>query len=203
SRSDVLGERPNSEPSAADDKLAIDVIVNEPISVAAELPLVDAAKLMVHYSIHRVFVTDREQLQGVLSTRDLMVAVRDSRLRRPISDFVTSPVFTVGAYEPLSAANDMLSRARISGLVVTDLGMPVGIYTQREALAALSQPDSAAVEGAMNAAIACTSPALPVFRAASQAVAMKVHRVIAIDSGELIGMMSGLDFARAYADPQT
>jgi CBS domain-containing protein len=175
-----------------------DVMATAPVAVESNISLDAAARTMLEHMVHRVFVLEDGRLQGVLSTRDVMMATRDSRLRQPIADYMSSPVFTIGAYEPISAANELLGRARISGLVVTDLGMPIGIYTQREALGASSKPQSAAVESAMNAAIACTPPALPVFRAASQAVAMKVRRVVAVSDGELVGVMSGLDFVRAH-----
>lgn len=168
----------------------------EVVTVTLDTALDQAAKLMIERRIHRVFVEKDGQPVGVLSTQDLMRAVFEKRVNNPLSEFMASPVFTVRAAEPISLATERLERARVSGLVVVDETWPVGVFAQREALLGQGLARDTAVEEAMNPAILCLSGETRVFRAAQQALAMSVRRVIAVKNERAVGIVSGLDFAR-------
>lgn len=203
SRTDVLAlARPHQDDVApavdlpADIRVA-DAMTAEPITVTRDDSIAFAARCMVHGPYHRVFVTDGARLQGVLSTRDIMLALRERRVSAKVGDFLTSPVFTVGTDEPMSEGLSLLRRARVSGLVVTEGGWPVGIFTQMEALAAGTMPRSTPLERVMNPAVACVPASLSLFRAAEKATVMEVRRVVVVADGEIEGVVTGLDFARA------
>lgn len=49
-----------------------------------------------------------------------MRAVLKKRVSNPLSEYMSSPAFTVRASEPISLATERLKRARVSGLVVVD-----------------------------------------------------------------------------------
>ena len=63
-----------------------------------------AADRMIRNRIHRVFVTARGKVVGVLSTRDVMRAVLAARLTTPLSTVMTTPVETVDLGESIEAA---------------------------------------------------------------------------------------------------
>lgn len=171
------------------------------LTVGPEDSLKVAARLMVERRIHRVYLIDSVgRPSGVLSTRDLMVAVRDQRLNRPIEDYMSSPVMTIRAEEPISEAVQCLSKAQVSGLVVLDQDWPVGIFTQRDALLFQDLARSTPVEQAMDPAVLILPASCSMYRAAAQAVAMKVRRILVSEKTHPVGILSGLDFARAAAD---
>ena len=87
----------------------------------------------------------------------------------------------------------------MSGLVVVDDGLPVGVFTQGVALEARHLARETPVEQAMNSAILLLSPNTPIFRAAAQAAAMEVRRVVAWDGNKACGILTGLDFTKAAA----
>lgn len=165
-------------------------------SVSPEQTLIDAAREMVDRRIHRVFVLDGGKLVGVVSTKDLMRAVMDAKVATPISELMTVPVVTVEASSPLSEAVTTLSRARISGVAVIENGVPVGIFTQEEALAARDRPGTSSVDDSMSQAMLCLPISTPVFRAAGFTISTRARRVLAIDHHHLKGVLTGLDFAR-------
>jgi len=109
------------------------------VSVPPNESIESAACKMAKGHIHRVYVESDGRLVGVLSTRDIMLAIRDKRVSAPIGDWMSSPAFTVRAEEPVSLATERLERAGISGLVVVDQDCPVGLFTQREALQSRDQ----------------------------------------------------------------
>jgi CBS domain-containing protein len=152
---------------------------------------------MVREKIHRVFVVDGGELVGVLSSRDLLMSIRDSKLAAPLSRYLTVPLFTIGVGESTGQATRLLEKAHISGLLVTDFGWPVGVFTQREALLASEFGNETSIDVVMTPRLLCLPGSIPVYRAAAHAVAMKVRRIVAMDEQTPHGIATGLDFARA------
>jgi predicted transcriptional regulator len=152
---------------------------------------------MVESRFHRIFVVDSGELVGVLSTKDVMLAIRDKRVNYPISQWMSSPVFTVRHSEPISLATERLAKARVTGLVVVEGDLPVGLFTNREALEARDEPRDLPVEEAMSAAMLALPVDTPLHRAAAQAAELNVRRIVAMSGGKMEGILSGIDFARA------
>lgn len=176
------------------------VMRRAPIVVAPQTPLATAARSMQRARIHRVFVVDNGVgLVGVLSTLDLAAAVRDARIETPLSVVMSSPILTVKTTDPLSLADAMLERAHVTGLVVVEDDWPVGLFTQVEALAARSLPRDTRVEDVFDQALICLPDSTRLHRAAGYASRLSVRRVVACRDREAVGVVSGLDFARAVA----
>ena len=167
--------------------------------VAPDVPVREAAALMVKHQIHRLFVLENDKPVGVLSARDLMLAIMRERVTTPIAERMTTPVLVVEVGDPLGGVVDQLARARVTGLVVVEGEVPVGVLTQPEALAARHLPATAPVEQAMSHSILCLHPSTPMFRAAAIANATRARRVLAIDGRLVSGILTTLDFARTAA----
>ncbi len=156
-----------------------------------------AASKMVEGHFHRVFVVHDGRPIGVLSTLDVMLAIRDKRTRTPISRWMSSPTFTIRASEPISLATDRLERAHISGLVVVEAGWPVGLFSQREALEACNLPRTTRVDEAMSSSMLVLDVDTPLYRAAAQAAELRVRRIIAVKHRSIEGILTGIDLARS------
>jgi predicted transcriptional regulator len=172
-------------------------MTQEVVKVAPRDPVAVAAKQMVRERLHRVFVEEAGRLVGVLSTNDVMRAIRDKRVKSPISEWMSSPVFTIRSEEPVSLAVERLEKAHVTGLVVVEDEWPIGLFTQREALEARDQPRNTRVEEAMSAALLALDIDTPLHRAAAQAAATRVRRIIAVRGRNMEGILTGIDFARA------
>lgn len=204
SRSDLLrvgrvqsGRRPDAALLTLPERPIAEVMTANPLTVDPAAPLAAAAKLMARRSVHRVFVVEGSRLVGVVSTRDVMQTVADNQMNNPISEFMSKPLFTIRATEPISLAADRLEKARVSGLVVVDDEWPVGVFTQADALLSREMPRTTAVEEVMNPAMICVPEDSKMHRAAAQALAMHARRIIACRNREAVGILSGLDFANA------
>lgn len=168
------------------------------ISVDIGSSMAHAAALMVEAHVHRVFVTARGDIAGVISTWDIMAAVEAVRVAKPASEFMSTPVFTVRASETIALATERLGKAHVTGLLVVDESdWPVGVFSQREALEAGDAPRSASVESAMNPAVLTLPDRTALHNVARQARAMNVRRVAIMNRHELVGIMTGVDFAKA------
>ncbi len=206
-RSDLLragregtGRRPRdanlSLPSASvSDEMSLHVP-----SLPPDAELVEAARLMVRHRTHRVVVVDGAKPVGIVTTRDMMRALEEKRTNHPVETFMSHPVFTIRAEEPVSLAVERLARARVTGLVVVEDGWPVGLFTEVEALESGDLPRHTPVEQVMSPRLLALQPSTRLHRAAAQAAATRVRRVVVHDDGRLAGILTGLDFARAVAD---
>lgn len=206
SRTDILregriqaGARPGAALLTVPEKTASELMTAQTLTVGPEDFLSQAADLMTRERAHRIFVVEGDKPVGVVSTRDLLHAIRDKRVNKPISEFMSTPVFSVRHSEPLSLATDRLAKALVSGLVVVEGDLPVGLFTQIEALASRHMPAETRVEDAMSYAMLCLATDTPLHRAAAQAAALDVRRVVAMSGPRIEGILTGLDLARAAA----
>ena len=191
------GRRPKSALLVLPDKRVEEVMTKTVVTVPSDATVRDAAAKMLKRRYHRTYVVDGERLVGVFSTKEAMLAVAEARVKHPLSEYMSSPVFTVRAEEPIALATERLDKAHVTGLVVVENNWPVGVFTQRESLMSASLPRDTAVEDAMSPAMLCLQSDTAAHRAAAQAAATTVRRVIVTDKRDMVGILTGLDFARA------
>lgn len=85
SRTDVLASEEEAEdPSARDillEKTYVrDLMTPQPLTIAPDAEVKEAAQQMLYADVHRLFVTEGERLIGVISTTDIMRAVATGQL---------------------------------------------------------------------------------------------------------------------------
>ncbi len=188
------------EPAHAANALSVrDVMTEGVIAVSADTPLSEVAATMVSDRIHRVFVVDGDRLAGVITPHELIRAVVDARHPTPISEYVTRPVLAILPDTKLATALEHLSESDVSGLVVVEEEWPIGVFTQREALAYGKLPGDTSLEGIFSPGLVCLANSTSLHRAATQALAAHVKRILAMDGCEVDGIVSGLDIAKAVA----
>ena len=170
------------------------------LSVEPTCSLADASWQMLDKHVHRVFVQSDNKILGILSTTDVMDAVQQCKINKPVSMFMSSPVFTIRANEPISGATSRLERAHVSGLLVVDESQwPVGVYSQTEAVDAAELPRTTKVEEAMDPSVLTIPANLTMHHAAKQALAMGAKRVAVMNKSEIVGVLTTTDFAKATA----
>lgn len=195
------GTQPGAALLTLPDRQASEVMSADVVTVGPDEPISKAARCMLEGHFHRVYVVADENLLGVLTTRDLALAIRDKFVRQPIGDWMSSPVFTVRADEPISVATERLEKAHVTGLVVLEDDWPIGLFTQREALESSDHRRETPVEQVMSSAMLVLNEKTPLHRAAGQVAAMHARRVVAVnDHQRVAGILTGADFARVAAD---
>jgi len=193
------GRRGTSPAMPLPHRRAKDVMKHQPVTIASSATVRDAARAMTEHEIHRVFVLDGEKLVGVISAVDVTRAVRDAGIERELSSIMTAPVVTVEIKSPIGAATEQLERLRVTQLIVTDEGMPVGVFSQADALATRDLPRSTPLETTYDAAVLCLPAATKLARAAAHVAELDVRRVIVSKDREAVGIATALDFVRFVA----
>lgn len=167
------------------------------VTVAPSQPLREAARLMVERGVHRVLVVEEGRLVGILSTNDVGRAVVAAGLAAPASAYMSSPVRTIDALEPLSAALPRLAGDQVTGLVVVEDGRPAGVFGQLEALQAKDRAPDTAVGDVMGHSFLCLPADTPLGRVARSALDTRARRVLLIEDARIVGILTGIDLARA------
>jgi CBS domain-containing protein len=176
-----------------------EAMTRDPLWVAPQSPLKDAAALMVEHAIHRVLVKEHDDVVGVVATRELMRAVEREGIVTPIAAAMSRDVATLPAGAPMRAAVERLGAARKHGLVVVRGEVPIGIVTMEDLLVAQHWPPSAAVDDWMSPRALLLPESMPLHLAATHALAWDVRHVIAMNERGMSGVLTGSDFTRAYA----
>jgi len=126
-----------------------------------------------------------------------MRAVREKRIKTPISEFASGSVVKVKADDPIAMAVDRLELSNKHGLVVVEGKFPVGVFDQASAIESRRLPPNTAVEHAMNVRILILPEGMALGRAAEQALGMNVRRILIENDHGITGIIGGMDFARA------
>lgn len=174
-----------------------DVMTADPGLIDANATLAEAAKMMVDKRYHRIFVTRDGVLSGVISTRDMMLAVCDAEIAVPIAKFASSPVETIEGDMSLFHGIEKLTVANVSGLVVMEDGIPSGLFTQLEAVASRDLPSATKISEVVEYAVICLPWRTPLYRAAGFAANTRARRVLCMDGTEIRGILTALDFVKA------
>ncbi len=198
SRTDLLNAASGEvgETFAVPDVPVSELMTADPERFEASTPLDEVAAAMLKNRIHRVFLDGPDGVVGVVSTRDLMRAVHDKKVRTPANEIATKKVFRVKASDPIALAVDRLDVSHRHGLVVEDEGFPVGTFSQLDALDARAHDPRTPVDEVMNLQLLVLPHDIPLHRAARQALAMGVRRFVLMDEDRMVGVVSSFDFAR-------
>jgi CBS domain-containing protein len=177
-----------------------DIMTQGVVALPAEAALARAAALMLQRRIHRIFVGAPGAIEGVISTHEMLLAIIEARIATPLATVMSTPVLTVGVTDPVWVAADGLGRTGVHGVVVLEDGHPVGLFTQADALAARDAAQDTPVGDVMDHALVALPAELRLHRAAAIAAETRARRVLALRADAIVGILSGLDFARAIAD---
>ncbi len=188
-----------------DGHTARDIMVAPVVAVDDDAPVRYAAALMVGHHIHRVFVRRAGRIDAVISTRDVAQAVVFHHVDTPIERLLNREVASVEIGDSIALALDRLRERDVRGLVVLDGALPVGVFTQTEALKARALPHDlleSPVEQVMSYETICLDVKTPVYRAAGHLLALRVRRILAVEDRHLVGILTGWDVARVATTEQ-
>ena len=130
----------------------------------------------------------------------MLASVRSLRIERAIATVMSHPVITLPVTASLADAASRLDRVGVTGVAILDeFGYPVGAFTQVEALASRDLSPNTRIEEVMSYGLVLQHVNTPLYRAAAYAFEARARRVFAMDNGDLRGVVTGLDFARALA----
>lgn len=130
---DLLQQVP-SPPTAAD-------LMSSPVrTIRPDTTIDQARRILLRYGHSGLsVVNDEDQLEGILSRRDLDIALHHGFGHAPVKGYMTAPVRTIDPDTPLPDIELMMVTYDIGRLPVVDRGQLVGIVTRTDILRQLHQ----------------------------------------------------------------
>jgi CBS domain-containing protein len=125
------------------------LMTHDPLTVAEDSPVIDAAELMDTFDVTGLPVIDNDgALVGVVSQTDLVRAASTRHLWSgwpgfTVRHLMTSPAITVRRETPLDEAAQLMERERIHRLIVVDEDgrTPIGVLSLTDFIRVLVEND--------------------------------------------------------------
>ena len=112
-----------------------DAMTEDPRSIAASEPVVDAARLMREQHVGSLPVTDSEKLVGMITDRDIttrVVAEAADPKETSVEDVYSRDLISVEPDNDLEEALRLMARHQVRRLPVVENGRLVGIVAQAD-----------------------------------------------------------------------
>jgi CBS domain-containing protein len=162
----------------------------------------EAARTMMRQK-GRLVVFDEEKLVGVVTASDLVKSMPwVSETRIMVDQYMTNKVVTAEEKALVAAVAKTMGEKRIGSVVVTRLGKPIGIFTERDLLTtflAEGRPLGVAVGNACSKPLLVIPAQTPINVAAQIMASRHIRRLPIAEGNELIGIITARDLVEAYA----
>jgi CBS domain-containing protein len=191
-------------------KLTAADLMSQPIvTVEADVPLRQAAKLMIEKEIERLMVTEAGKAVGVISASDFVasIATAEKPKRDTVADIMSDAILVCREKTPVtSAARTMTQAGWRSVLVVNALGHPLGVVSKGDLLLLVQNgvKDDLTVSEVMHEPLTIDIHA-SLRQAADLMIQNHHHRVVVIDDQDPgafpLGIVSSFDIVAEMARP--
>jgi CBS domain-containing protein len=191
-------------------KLTAGELMSSPIDhVEADLPLKDAAALLIERDINRLLVMDAGIPIGVISLSDFVacIARKEKPQRETVGDVMSDAILVCRDKTPVvSAARTMTQAGWRSVLVVDSRGKPEGVVSGKDLLPFVEKgvAEKLTVRDVMHPPLTIDINA-PIREAADLMIQKHYHRLVVIDSEDTysfpLGIISSFDIVAEMAKP--
>ncbi len=187
-------------------------LMTSPIdSIEAELPITDAARIMLEKQVHRLMVTEHGKAIGVISISDIVatVAKQIEAKRETVRDVMSDAFLVCRNNTPVILAARTLTQTHWRSLIVVDAtGKPQGVLTGKDFLWHVDEDgvyDRLTVNDVMNHALTTIDVNASLHEAANLMIEKHQHRLIVIDKNETdgfpLGIIASTDIVAEMARP--
>jgi CBS domain-containing protein len=123
----------------------------DPVTIAADAPLSEAAKLLTTHNIRRLPVVEDGQLMGLISIADLVHAIATLRIKHEIKDAYTSQTFALWEETPLPVVGRVMEISGFEAIPILDADNKLqGIISERDLIRHSSIEDTVEVSDFSN-----------------------------------------------------
>ena len=119
-----------------------DYMTEKPISLPVDATVEEAAQSMKLHNIGSLFIKNGDEFVGIVTQTDFSQKVVSKGMETettPVSEIMTSPMFTMDRYATIEEANAFMRKHKIGHLGVTDDDKIVGILSISNLLSYFTQ----------------------------------------------------------------
>ncbi len=113
-------------------RLVREAMTADPVCLAPDTPLIDAAVQMREYDIGDVLIAEQARVYGMLTDRDIVVrALAEGKdpARTTVGEIASGRIVTVAPDDPVSRAVELMREHAVRRLPVCQDGRPVGVVS--------------------------------------------------------------------------
>jgi len=118
-----------------------------------------------------------------------------------VRDFMSRDIKTVRPDATVKEAVGKMNKFRISSIIVMEGKRPVGIITERDILERIvepcMEPTAIKAKDIMSSPVISTSPEVSIEDAARLMSTKKIKKLVVIENGKLVGIVTSMDLIRA------
>ena len=121
-----------------------------------------------------------------------------------ISDVMTKKVMSVDLNTSVRSCAKSMAKNGVSCAVITQANAPIGIVTERDlvskVLADAIDPNNVLVRDVMSTPLITVAPEATVSEASGMMAEYRIRRLVVLDKGSLVGIVTTGDIARSLAE---
>jgi len=192
---------------------AADLMSHPVDSIEADVPLSEAARVVIEKDVSRLLVTERGRLVGIISLSDFVssIASEQKTKREAVGDVMSDAILVCRGKTPItSAARAMTSAGWRSVLVVDANGKVLGVVSGKDLLKFVQNgvDESIVVRDVMHPALTITIDINASLReAADKMIQNHYHRLVVVDVEDPdafpLGAISTFDIVAEMARPDS
>ena len=179
------------------------------LTITPDRPMLDASHLMESKHVRYLCVSNKEEIVGVISVRDLVRYFVDSEggpvhdldnVYRPLSVLMRTAIETIASEGTVSEAAQTMAEKRIGSLLVLEAGHMVGIVTEtdlvRKVLAVRLPATSTSVGAVMNAPLIQIDINHTVRDASRLMAEKRIRHLVVTEDHKVVGLLSVRDLVK-------
>jgi CBS domain-containing protein len=188
----------------------VDQIMTSPLlTITPDRPMLDASHLMETNHVRYLCVSDKDDIVGIISMRDLARHFVDSEggpihdldnVYRPLSVLMRTTMETMASERTVLEAAQTMAEKRIGSLLVREAGEMVGIVTEtdvvRRVIAARLPASSTSVGAVMNYPLIQIDINRTVRDASRLMAEQRIRHLVVTDENKVVGLLSVRDLVK-------
>ena len=188
----------------------VDQIMTSPLlTITADRPMLDASHLMESNRVRYLCVSDKDEIVGIISMRDLARYFVDSEggpihdldnVYRPLSVLMHTTMETIASERTVLEAAQTLAEKRIGSLLVIEAGEMVGIVTEtdvvRKGMATRLSANSTHVGAVMNYPLIQIDINRTVRDASRLMAEQRIRHLAVTEDNKVVGILSVRDLVK-------
>lgn len=104
------------------------------ITIDADAPIREAARILVNSNIHGAPVTGGDKIVGIITFTDLGSTLATGKISAKVREIMSTNVIAIEGSTPFYEAVKIMDEHKISRLIITESGKPVGMITRTDVL---------------------------------------------------------------------
>ena len=188
----------------------VDQIMTSPLlTITPDRPMLDASHLMETNHVRYLCVSDKDEIVGIISMRDLARHFVDSEggpirdldnVYRPLSVLMRTTMETIASERTVLEAAQTMAEKRIGSLIVIEAGEMVGIVTEtdvvRKVIAARLPASSTSVGAVMNYPLIQIDINRTVRDASRLMAEQRIRHLAVTEDNKVVGLLSVRDLVK-------